>query len=262
MYAGTCQRERHASAGCRSCRKRFELAGSYQRLAAADSGSRGRAASAKFTAIPPQPSGGSAGANTGLGGSVDAVASKSPALSRDVASLRAAGWTIRYGTTTETGSFTDRNRSTIVINANYQSDPVQSTRSLSHEVGHAQNPTSHVVPSGLTRDEYVKKNVNADLAGEGAATLNNAKVRDEIRKNGGPDISISGTKTKKYESIYKQYSTGKITRAQAEQRIGQAFGAGEKTSTTNQNYRAYYGQSYRRNWSQMYPNKPKNFRAP
>jgi hypothetical protein len=107
-----------------------------------------------------------------------------------------------------------------------------------------------------------RPNTNADLAGEGAATLSNARARAEIKKNGGPDIGISGAQPKKYESMYNQYKGGKLTRAQAERKIGQAFGAGETTSNTKQNYRAYYSQYYVQDWNKTFPNKPSKFRAP
>jgi type VI secretion system secreted protein VgrG len=198
----------------------------------------------------------------GLGSQADAIAGKSPTLSADVQKLSSQGWKVRYGTTGETGSFTDAANNTIVINSAYQNDPVQGTRSLSHEVGHALNPSTPVGFSGLTRAEYIAKNTDAALAGEGAATLYNTGVRAELLANGQPDITISGTQGPQYEAIYKQYKAGKITRAQAEQQIAQIYGAKETTSNSKQNYRTYYEQAYGKAWDKNYAGKPPTFRAP
>ncbi len=218
---------------------------------------------------PPQPSGSggsgssrsSPSASTGLGASADAIVSKSPSLTQDVQTLRNQGWTFRYGTAGG-GTYTDVDTKTIVLDANEQANPAEVANSISHEAGHALTPTANVTPSGLTRAEYIKKNTDAELLGEAVATLNNARARDEILSNGGPDIGIAGAQPKKYEAIYKQYKSGKLTQAQAEQQIAKAYGAGETTSNTNQNYQTYYSQFYAQAWDAQYPKKPITFRAP
>jgi Zn-dependent membrane protease YugP len=67
----------------------------------------------------------------------------------------------------------------MVIDGNRQSNSTDAATSVSHEVGHALHPNTHVGFSGLTRSEYVNENTNADLAGEGAATLSNARARTQ-----------------------------------------------------------------------------------
>jgi hypothetical protein len=200
--------------------------------------------------------------STGLGANVDTLVNQSPTLSQGIKDLKAHGWTIRYSNASENGAFTDDDAHTIVIRSSDQNNPANVARSLSHELGHAQNPVPPISASGLTRAEYIQKNTDAQLASEGAATLNNAKVRAEIMKSGGQDIGISGSQTAKYDAIYNQYSSGKLTKQQAEAQIGQVYGNSETTSNTNQNYRAYYSQTYATAWDQAYPNKPKDFRAP
>jgi hypothetical protein len=199
---------------------------------------------------------------TNLGSNVDTVVAQSPALARDVQALKSAGWTIRYTTGSETGSFTDANRTLIVIDAASSSNAAQAAQSLAHEVGHANHPNPYIPPSGLTRAEYVARNTDAQLAGEGAATLRNAEARAQILAAGGPDIGIAGAQPTQYDAIYQQYAAGKITRAQAEQQIGQLFGTGETTSNTNQNYRAYYSATYEQAWDAAYAGQPAGFRAP
>jgi type VI secretion system secreted protein VgrG len=201
-------------------------------------------------------------ANTTLGSNVDALVSQSPALARDVQALLAAGWTIRYTTGSETGSYADENRREIVVDSASRSNPAVVVQTLAHEVGHANHPNVYVAPSGLTRPEYVARNTDAQLAGEGAATLRNAEARAQILANGGPDIGIAGAQSAQYDAIYRQYAAGNLTRGQAEHQIGQLFGAGETTSNTNQSYRTYYGAAYEQAWDAAYAGQPPGFRAP
>ena len=224
------------------------------------------------TPPPPPAGGGSAGSGgagsgssaqgaTGLGANIDALVSKSPTATQNVQNLRAQGWTLQYGPAGG-GTYTDVDKKVIVLDANEQSNPSEAAISVAHEASHALVPVKEVPASGLTRAEYIKQNVEQELRGEAAATLNNAQARDEILSNGGPDIGIAGAQSKQYASIYKQYKAGKITRQQAEQQIAKAYGSGEKTSNTNQNYRKYYEQFYAQSWDAQYPKSPKNFRAP
>ncbi|MEO8185382.1 MAG: hypothetical protein ABI895_41770 [Deltaproteobacteria bacterium] len=205
--------------------------------------------------------GSSAQGTTGLGTNIDALVSKSPTATQNVQNLRAQGWTFQYGPAGG-GTYTDTDTKVITLDANEQSNPKEAAVSVAHEASHALVPVNEVPPSGLTRAEYIKKNVEQELRGEAAATLNNAQARDEILSNGGSDIGIAGAQSKQYDAIYKQYKAGKITRAQAEQKIAKAYGAGEKTSNTNQNYRKYYEQFYAQSWDAQFPKSPKSFRAP
>ena len=134
---------------------------------------------------------------------------------------------------------------------------------LAHEVGHALSPDVVETPmSGFTRTQYVETNLKQHLQDEGAATLNNGVIREEIVKNGGPDIGFSGRKSTTYARIHRQYNAGKFTRTQAQERIGQVFGVSETTSTNGQSYRDYYTKKYKRKWDAMYAGKTKNFVAP
>jgi type VI secretion system secreted protein VgrG len=219
---------------------------------------------------PPPPPSGSGGApaggssaqgSTGLGATVDALVSKSPTATQNVQNLRSQGWTLRYGPAGG-GTYTDVDNKVIVLDANEQNDPKEAAISVAHEASHALVPVNAVPPSGLTRAEYIKKNVEQELRGEAEATLNNAQARDEIKGNGGPDIGIAGAQSKQYDAIYKQYKAGKITREQALQKIAKAYGSGEQTSNTSQNYRKYYEQFYGQTWDAQFPKSAKNFRAP
>jgi len=176
--------------------------------------------------------------------------------------LTSKGWKVRYSKPGETGTFTDYTHKTVVIDAKYQADPVQSTRELSHEVGHAEKPLPPASFSGLTRAQFIAKSTNAVLLSEGAATLNNAEAREELLANGGPDITIAGSESAQYDAIYKQYKAGKITRKQAEQQIAKLYGAKEINSNTNKNYKTSYEQHYAKEWDKYYKGKPPTFVAP
>lgn len=200
-------------------------------------------------------------ATTSLGSDVDNVINRSPTLARDVAALRAQRWTYSYARS-GAGTFTDANARRIYLDGDERGSPRDAANSVAHESGHALNPPATVQPSGLTRAEFIKKNVDAELAGEGAATLYNAQVREEILANGGPDIGIPGKQSKTYTAIYEDYKAGKLTKSEAEARIAEVYGARENTAYANQNYRQYYAEVYGRRWDRMYPDKPKDFRAP
>ena len=108
----------------------------------------------------------------------------------------------------------------------------------------------------MTRKEYVQLNVQEQLHDEGSAQLNSARVRDEIRKSGGPDIGIPGSQTAAYQKVYSDYKSGKISRQQAIDRNANLMGK-ETTSGTNQNYRKYYGESYEKYWDSKAASKGK-----
>jgi hypothetical protein len=166
---------------------------------------------------------------------------------------------IKYGSPGK-GTFTS-NR-VIVIDPIAKSSGKTTAQLLAHEAGHATNPVPLVGMSGLTRAQYIQKDVDASLMDEAGAVLNNLEARDQIQASGGPDIGINGSQRKKYQKIYSDYKASKITRAQAQQQIAQIWGANETTSNTGQNYRKYYEKFYTRQWNQKFPGRPKTFVAP
>lgn len=186
--------------------------------------------------------------STGLGEDIDAIAAKSPTLQKNLAALKGKV-DIEYGTAGG-GTFYDPNgvpRPKIVVDPNEAGDPASVVQSLSHESGHAlytQDP--YVPPDGLTKEEYVAKNVNRNLKDEGEATLTNAQVRNEILENGGPDIGIAGSHTEEYDAIAKKYPDP-ADRDKARQEIGDIFADGETPSgdeNAGKSYRDYYAKPY------------------
>jgi Flp pilus assembly pilin Flp len=214
---------------------------------------------------PPKPPGPSPKASnpvTGLGEKVDTIVGKSPSLVRDVEELQAAGWQFEYGKP-GAGSVTLRRSSKVVVDPGPGRTPESIARTFAHEVGHAEyTPEPGVPPSGLTKEEFVRTNTDKLLADEGAATLSNARARDEIRAKGGPDIGISGTQPKAYAAVYRKLKAGKITEAQARKEIAQLYGKHERTSNTKENYRRYYAKAYQTFWDKKYKGLKPGERAP
>jgi len=194
---------------------------------------------------------------TGLGKDVDAIASQSPTLSNNITQLKRDGWTIKYGDAGK-GTYADKTKKLIVVDANDKKKPAAVVQSLAHESGHAlYTADPYVPPKGLTKEQYVKANVKRDLKDEGEATLMNIQVRNEIKKNKGPDIGIAGQQGATYEKIGAKYPDAK-DRDKAREEIGQAFATGEHPSTdTSQTYEDYYRKPYADHYDQLHPPKKK-----
>jgi WXG100 family type VII secretion target len=177
---------------------------------------------------------------------VAALAGQTPTLTSQLQGLEQDGWTVVKGPASG-GSFTDRQNKQIVIAGG--DTPEATLANLAHEMGHAEAgaPPYHPPTPGMTRDEFVEQNVQEQLRNEGEAQLNAAIARDEIRQAGGPDTGIPGTQTAAYQALYDGYKTGALSRQQTVNLMASVM-ASESTSTTNQNYRTYYGQSYKDFW--------------
>jgi hypothetical protein len=131
------------------------------------------------------------------------------------------------------GTYLQGNR--IVIDSNHASNPQASVQLIAHEMGHVTGPNADVTNT----DTYT----HSRLSSEGAATLNNMRVRQEILSSGGSDIGIAGNAENhgQYTSIYNDYNAGKISQQEAQQRMGNIFGTNEMPSTNPDiNYDTYY----------------------
>jgi type VI secretion system secreted protein VgrG len=184
------------------------------------------------------------GPTTGLGADVDAFASRSPTLRRNLELLLAKGWKVQYGSA-GAGSYCTRKDKIIVIDEGQKNHPEEVVQTLSHESGHAlYTPDPYVTLDGLSKPDYVARNVNRLLKDEGEATLMNAQVRQEILNNGGADIGIAGAQAAKYEQLAAQYPAA-ADRDVARQEIADLFADGEHPSTSpDETYREYYSKVY------------------
>ncbi len=195
---------------------------------------------------PPSPP----GVATGLGADVDTLLKKSPSMQKDLDKLQKDGWLIEYGKAGG-GSYASRDSSPpkIIIDGAEKGNPTAVTQTLAHEVGHATHPYT---PDYSSKAAYM----NGTLGDEGAATLNNIKVRREIIASGGSDIGIAGNSANHptYNQAYDQYLKDGNA-AGARQTIGKQFGTGEissvKVDGKSLNYSEYYGDWY----DKAYPTK-------
>jgi hypothetical protein len=131
-------------------------------------------------------------------------------------------------------------------------DPAESTTqqvaTLAHEAGHAGYDLPPAIrPNGLTKDEYVKQSVDRNMRDEGNAQFAASRSRQEILDNGGPDIGTPGTQD--YKGTYDQHRAGNLTEEQAIDRMSEQMG-NERTSTTKESYRDYYGKPLERSYDQ------------
>lgn len=181
-----------------------------------------------------------------LGKKTQELVSKSPHLSKQLDELAKDGWKVKPGTAGG-GSYTDRKNKVIVVDSDQSAE--ENVRTLAHEVGHAEygKPPYHKPTAEMSRQDYIDLNVQEKLRSEGAAQLNGATVRSELNDADGPDIGISGSQTKKYQAVYDDYAAGDITRDQAIDKMATLMG-NETTSTTGENYKDYYGNTYENHW--------------
>ena len=168
-----------------------------------------------------------------LGADAAAITAKSPSLTADLKTLEAEGWKIQYGPAGG-GTFCDKEKKVITIDANEKGNATALVQSLSHEAGHARYSYT---PDYTSSKTYLE----GTLGDEGQATLSNIRAQREILAAGGPDIGIAGNvaNQKAYNAAYDRYvKTGDAATARHE--IGQIYGKGEHTSTTGQSYEDYY----------------------
>lgn len=238
---------------CEECEKRKQAAAAAAEAAAQEEepGPERAAAPAPVSPAPSDtpPSDSTTGAptggeTTGLGADVDQLAAQSPTLQQNLKDMADKGWTVEYGEAGK-GSYAHREATRVVIDSDYKGDPEAVVQTLAHESGHAlYTPEPEVPPTGLSREDYVNKNVTSALKDEGEATLTNIKVRQEILDKKGPDIGIAGTQGEKYEEIAKKYPAA-ADRDKARAEIGKVFATGERPSTDpSKTYYDYYAKPF------------------
>ena len=187
---------------------------------------------------------------TGLGGGVDALAKKSPTLMKELNDIADQGWAVSYGEAGK-GYYADSNTKSVVVDPKMMGEGTDSANiimQLSHEVGHAvYTEDPYVKPDGLTKDEFVSKNTMRHLKNEGAATINNLVIRDEILKAKGPDVDVAGMKSEEYKKLYAKYRDPK-DREKLLEEIGKVYAKGEVPSGDSgaANYEDYYSDTYKK----------------
>ncbi len=175
------------------------------------------------------------------------IAKQSPTLRAEMLDLQQKGWSFKTGAVAD-GYFTDRPAKTITIDQPLSAEDTVSH--IAHEAGHAVTNQQAKIPATptMTRDEYVRRNVDNFMENEGEAQFNAAQVRAEVKTAGGPDTGIPGSQTAAYQTVYDNFAAGKVTRAQAVTQMGNLMGNEKVSVKPYPAYRDYYGESYKKDW--------------
>jgi hypothetical protein len=199
---------------------------------------------------------------TGLGEKVDQalneILNKSPQLRENLEKLLKDGWRVQWG---KSGvGLPDYKNKIIYLDPSLkgdldasgtltakQADNIASV--LVHEVGHATHPPAKIPMDGLTEEEYVRRQVDAYLDSEGAAAFENARALHQAGPNGA---SIAGLQDERYQQIYNDYLTGKISEQEAIRQMGQVFG-GEIHGDRKALYRDVFIEAAQRDWADAHP---------
>ena len=169
----------------------------------------------------------------------------SPTVTAQLEALEREGWTVVAHA--GGGSSANRQTHTLVIDTNNSAE--YQVGSIAHEGSHALSgrPPYHPPTAAMTREEYVRLNVNEGLRNEALGQFNRAAARQEILDNGGPDIQMSGTQAAEYQRIYGEHRAGNLTHAQAIDQMATAVG-NDTTGTTHQPYPEFYAGPFERFW--------------
>jgi type VI secretion system secreted protein VgrG len=183
---------------------------------------------------------------TGLGEEVDKIVNQSPTLQKHIRELQARGWKIEFGSAGVGGIGKDDD--VIFIDPSLKKRPDQMAAVLAHEVGHARHPVADVPREGLSREEYMRRRVDAYLDSEGAAALETVRYQEEVRANGG-NLDIAGFHDDAYREIYDQLQSGQVTEQEAMHRMGQVYGDGELHGDSRVTYRDHFIQAAEKDWN-------------
>lgn len=160
----------------------------------------------------------------------------SASLRGDIAQIQADGLAVEWGRAGG-GTFYDRANARIVLDEGAQGNGAAIARAISHEMGHHRFT---LTPDYSSRQAYVAH----QLRNEGAATLANAVVRQEIIDSGGPDINVSGAGKAHYVRIASEHLAGQLSRQEAIDQIGAVFGNERPSVAAGGTYVDYYGNHY------------------
>ena len=202
------------------------------------------------TPISPTTLTGPALVNTGLGESIEKLISKSPTLIKDVNDLLNRGYTIVYG---DTAQFLVK---VITLIDSEKTNFSMTVQSLAHEIGHALHKGESLVsPRGLTRKQFIDKNVFTLLTSEGAATLYNLEITEEILANTNKkiDIGIAGANISRYKKIFEKYKKSEpgFTKTATEAAMGRIYGNYEIPNGKTVNYFRSYQDHFLKEWDRL-----------
>lgn len=178
---------------------------------------------------------------------------KSPTLKTNIVKLQQDKWVIKLNEPGG-GSYCDKINKTIAIDPN---DPIdEALGGLAHETGHAlftppPKPTVNSVADGL---EYVRKATEVDFIDEGEAQLVACRAAKEHAAKGVVS-EVPADSAGKFMAIYEKLEKGEIDEATARKDMAKEFG-GLITSTTNEDYKTYYGRFHIDTWNNAHAGEP------
>jgi len=181
---------------------------------------------------------------TKLDPKVRELVKQSPTLRAEVLKLEQAGYTFKTGPVAD-GYYTDWTNKVITIDQPL--GDLTTVSHVAHEVGHGVSNQQQSIPATptMTRDQYVKANVDNLMHNEGEAQFNAAQVRAELNAAGKGDTGIPGSQTAAYQKAYDDFAAGKITKAQAIDQMGTLMGNEHVSVPPYKAYRDYYGDSFK-----------------
>lgn len=178
------------------------------------------------------------------------LADKSPTLKAELDQLEKDGWRVTWKSGGKS-YYTDHATKDIYLD--HSASTAEIVGQLAHESGHATYGDTAIQPRpGMTRDQFVKANVDAAMRSEGVAQLNAAKVRDEVIAAGGADPGIPGTQTAAYQKVYDDFKAHNITRDQAITRMSTLMN-NEVPSGATKKYREDYADNFGQWWDDHVP---------
>lgn len=179
----------------------------------------------------------------GLGIDLTPYALMSPTLAQEIANATSSySFDFAFASGGSKVNFTTSVSGTIVIDSSYQNNVLNVVQQLSHEFGHMEHPVS-LDPKKVTSDQYVQ----ANLTGEGYATISNERIQHEILAAGGQDIRVATNNEAAtrplYDAEYAKYTQGHELLEEAAENIGKIYGQYEQTGD-HMSYNDYYRQYY------------------
>jgi hypothetical protein len=204
------------------------------------------------TAQPAAPSGiltGTAAQRAELNTLADRMSATSPRARELIGDFRNNGGTFEPS---EKGGYFDKDKKVIAVPGGSDEQRMQT---MAHELGHYDysktSDGAYVPPGGPTggitdsqieqrrESNYITRNTDRRLADEAHATLTNNQIRNEMRASSGVDIGVAGDSAGKPMPFMPSAPFNEQRRV-----IGDFYGTNLKTSTTGENYRAYYNETY------------------
>jgi len=169
---------------------------------------------------------------------------RSPTLRAEIFKLDQERYTIKTGALAA-GNFTSQHTITI----GQPISDAETAAMIAHEVGHAVNDVNlRAHELHMFREEFLQASVDTQMRNEGMAQFNAAQVRAELNAAGGPDIGIPGGQTPDFQQAYDDFVTGKISHAQAVDRMGSLMRSEHVSVPPYTLYPDFYRNAYEFEW--------------